>query len=57
MSTLRKIDFKLIETNESFLTKTLLLGNLLFDLENKSLILNTSINYIFSTARLKQPLL
>ena len=31
LSTLSKIDCKLIETNESFLTETLLFGNSLFD--------------------------
>ena len=41
LSTLNKIDCKLIiETNESSLIKTLLIGNSLFDLKKKSLILS-----------------
>ena len=35
LSTLNKIDCKLIETNKSSLIKTLLFGNLLFDLKKK----------------------
>ena len=35
LSTLNKIDCKLIETNESSLTETLLFGNSLFDLKKK----------------------
>ena len=40
LSTLNKIDCKLIETNESSLIKTLLFGNSLFDLKKNSLILS-----------------
>ena len=57
LSTLSKIDWNLIETNESSLTETLLFGNLLFDLKKNSLILNESIDYILSTERFEEPLL
>ena len=40
VSTLNKIDCKLIETNESSLIKTLVFGNSLFDLKKNSLILS-----------------
>ena len=39
LSTLRKIDCKLIETNEASLTETLPFDNSLFDLDRKSLSL------------------
>ena len=51
VSTLNKIDCKLIETNESSLIETLLLGNSLFDLKN------ASIDCILSTKRFKEALL
>ena len=53
LSTLNKIDCKLIETIESFLIKTLLFGNSMFDLRKKipSFFLNASIDYILSTTR------
>ena len=57
LSTLGKIDCKLIEKNEGSLTETLLFGNSLFDLDKNSLILNTSIDYVLSTKRFKEPLL
>ena len=59
LSTLNKIDCKLIETNESSLIKTLLFVNSLFDLkkETLSLFLNASIDYILSTTRFEKALL
>ena len=46
LSTLNKIDCKLIETNESSLTETLLFGNSSFDLKKTPLFfLNASIDY------------
>ena len=57
LSTLNKIDCKLIETNESSLIEKLLLRNLLFDLKKNSLILNASIDYILSTKRFEEALL
>ena len=57
LSTLNKIDCKLIETNESSLIETLLFGNSLFDLKKNSLILNASIDYILSTKRFEEALL
>ena len=56
LSTLSRIDCKLIETNESSLTETLLFGNSLFDSKNISLILNASIDYVLSTQRFEEPL-
>ena len=57
LSTLNKIDCKLIETSESSLIETLLFGNSLFDLKKNSLILNASIDYILSTKRFEEVLL
>ena len=58
LSTLNKIDCKLIETNESFLIETLLFGNSLFDLKKiLSFFLNASIDYILSTKRFEEALL
>ena len=57
LSTLNKIDCKLIETNESSLIERLLLVNSLFDLKKNSLILNASIYYNLSTERFKETLL
>ena len=56
LSTLNKINSKLIETNESPLIETLLFGNSFFDLKN-SLILNAFIDYILSTKRCEKVLL
>ena len=55
LSTLNKIDCKLIETNESSLIETLLFANSLFDLKKNSL--NGSIDYILSTERFEETLL
>ena len=57
LSTLNKIDCKLIETNESSLIEKLVLRTLLFDLKKNSLILNASIDYILSTKRFEEALL
>ena len=57
LSTLNKIDSRLIETNESSLIETLLFGNSLFDLTKNSLILNASIDYILSIKRFEEALL
>ena len=57
LSTLNKINCKLIETNKSSLIETLLFGNSLFDLKKNSLILNASIDYILSTKRFEDALL
>ena len=52
LSTLSKTDCKLIETNGSSLTETLLFGNSLFDLKKKHPY--PSIDYILSTERFKE---
>ena len=57
LSTLNKIDCRLIETNESSLIKRLLFGNSLFDLKKNSIILSASIDYILSTERFEEALL
>ena len=46
LKTLSKIDNKLIETNESSLTETLLFGNSLFDLKKDSLSLKGTLMQI-----------
>ena len=46
LNTLSKIDNKLIETNESSLTETLLFGNSLFDLKKDSLSLKGTLMQI-----------
>ena len=51
-----KFNHKLIETNQSSLTETLLFGNSLFHLERNSLIHNAFIDYILCTARFEEPL-
>ena len=58
LSTLNKMDCKLIETNESSLIETLLFGNSLFGLKKTpSFFLNASIGYILSTKRFEEALL
>ena len=57
LSTLSKIDCKLIETNESSLTETLLFGNSLFDSRKSSLILKASTDYILTSEGFEGPLL
>ena len=58
LSTLNKMDCKLIETNESSLIETLLFGNSLFGLKKTpSFFLNASIDYILSTKRFEEALL
>ena len=57
MSTLSKVDSKLIETSKSSLTKTLLFDNLLFYSKKGSLILNAFIDYILFSERFKELLL
>ena len=54
LSTLNKIDCKLIETNKSSLIETPLFGNSLFDLKKNSIIFNTFIDYNLSTERSKK---
>ena len=57
LSTLSKIDCKLIQMNESFLTETLLFRNWLFFLKKSTLILNGPIGYILSTEKFEETLL
>ena len=51
LSTLNKIDCKLLELTKSSLSQTLLYGNALFDKEKNTLILNATIEYVLSTER------
>ena len=51
LSTLNTIDSKILESNDSYLTQTLLFGSTPFDLETNRLILNGAIDYILSTKR------
>ena len=46
LSTLNKIDCKLLELTKSSLSQTMFYGNTLFDKEEKTLILNATIEYI-----------
>ena len=57
LSTLNKIDCKLLELTKSSLSQTLLYGNTLFDKEKNTLILNATIEYILSTERFEEPLI
>ena len=56
LSTLDNIDSKILESNDSYLTQTLLFGSTSFDSETNTLVLNTAIDYILSTERFEQPL-
>ena len=56
LSTLDNIDSKILESNDSYLTQTLLFGSTLFDSETNTLVLNATIDYILSTERFEQPL-
>ena len=56
LSTLNKIDCKLLELTKSSLSQTLLYGKTLFDKEKNTLILNATIEYILPTERFEEPL-
>ena len=54
LSTLNNIDSKLLESNDSYLTQTLLFGSTSFDSETNTLVLNATIDYrlfIYWTSR------
>ena len=55
-STLNNIDCKILEPTDSYLTQTLLFGCTSFDSETNTLVLNATIDYIFSAQRFKEPL-
>ena len=55
LSTLNKIDCKLLELTKSSLSQTLLYGKTLFDIEKNTLILNATTEYILSTERFEEP--
>ena len=57
LSTLNEMYCKLLELTNSPLSQTLLYGNTLFDKEKGTLILNTTIEYVLSTERFKEPLI
>ena len=50
------IDSKILESNDSYLTQTLLFGSTSFDSETNTLVLNATIDYILSTERFEEPL-
>ena len=56
LSTLNNIDSKILASNDSYLTQTLLFVFTLFDSETNTLVLNATIDYILSTDRFEQPL-
>ena len=47
---------KFLESNDFYLTQTLLFGSTSFDSETNTLVLNATIDYILSTERFEQPL-
>ena len=55
LSTLNNTDCKILESNNSFLTETLLFGSTSFDTETNTLFLNATIDYILSTEGFKGP--
>ena len=57
LSTLNKIDYKLLELTKSSLSQTLLYGNTLFDKEKNTLIQKATIEYILSAERFEEPLI
>ena len=56
LSTLNNIDFKVLESIDSYLTQTLLFGCASLDSETNTLVLNTTIDFILSTERFKESL-
>ena len=56
LSTIRNIDYKLLQTTDSSLTQTLLYRNPSLDIITKSLILNTIADFILSTKRIEEAL-
>ena len=44
LSTLNNIDSKILESNDSYLTQTLLFGSTLFDSETNTFVLNATID-------------
>ena len=57
LSTLNKIDCKLLQLSNSSLLQILLHSNTLFDKEKNTLILNATIEYILSLKRFEEPLI
>ena len=51
MSNLNNIDSKILESTDSYLTKTLFYVSTSFDTETNTLVLNATIDYILSTER------
>ena len=56
LSTLDNINSKILESNDSYLSQTLLFGSTSFDSETNTLVLNATIDYILSNERFEQPL-
>ena len=56
LSTLNNIDSKILESNDPYLTQTLLFGSTSFDSETNTLVLNATIDYILSTERFEESL-
>ena len=51
MNNLNNIDSKILESTDSYLTKTLFYVSTSFDTETNTLVLNATIDYILSTER------
>ena len=56
LSTIRNIDYRLLQTTDSSLTQTLLYRNPSLDIITNSLILNTIVDFILSTKRIEEAL-
>ena len=56
LSTLNNIDSKILESNDSYLTQTLLFGSTSFNSETNTLDLNATIDYILSTEIFEEPI-
>ena len=56
LSTLNNIDPKILESNDFYLTQTLLFGSTSVDSETNTLVLNATIDYTLSTERFEEPL-
>ena len=56
LSTLNSIDWKILESTDSYSTQTLLFGCTSFDSQTNTLVLNATIDFILSTERFEEPL-
>ena len=57
LSTIKSINYKFVEQNDSILTQTLPFGDLASSVETNKLILNATLQYVLSTKRFEEALL